>query len=88
MLMTLAFVTLAVAQPGAASGVAAGVAILTVALLLGARYAATVIGRRAVTVGNRARAHRESLVGMPAPQHPATPGRTRSRAPAGVTAAA
>ncbi len=41
------------------------------------------VPRRVVTVGARAREHRELLDAIPAPRHPATPGRTRSRAPGG-----
>jgi hypothetical protein len=33
-------------------------------------------------VGRRARAHRQALDAMPAPQHPSTEGRPRTRAPA------
>jgi len=35
-------------------------------------------------VGARARAHREAMSTLPAPAHPDTAGRPRTRAPAGV----
>lgn len=67
---------------------AAGLAVIAVAALAGARYAAVVIRSREITVGGRASAHRHALSMMPAPQHPATPGRPRTRAPSGSPAVA
>ncbi len=44
--------------------------------------------RVAITVGSRARAHRESLAEQAQPSHPTTAGRPRSRAPGAAASAA
>jgi hypothetical protein len=94
MVMTLSFVaisvahTMAVAQGGPSTLVFAGIAALAVTAVLAARYAAVVIRTQHVGVGERARQHRQSLVGMPEPQHPDTAGRPRSRAPSRAPAVA
>lgn len=51
------------------------------AVILIAAIATLVVGARAITVGGRAHAHREALSSMPAPAHPTTAGRPRTRAP-------
>jgi hypothetical protein len=71
----------ALAPDGATTLVVAGLAVFAVAALAGARYAAVVIRSQEITVGGRAHEHRQALSMMPAPQHPATPGRPRTRAP-------
>ncbi|MDH6181322.1 hypothetical protein M2152_001504 [Microbacteriaceae bacterium SG_E_30_P1] len=71
---------LTVTAPDAGAVVFAG-ASLAVAALLAANIAVAVLGSREITVGYRARAHRESFSSSPEPSHPATPGRTRARAP-------
>lgn len=88
MALTLVFVALAVAQGGTASSLAVGVAVVAVAALLGANYASREFRWRELTVGGRAREHRESLADMASPRHPSTPGRPLSRAPGRVIAAA
>jgi hypothetical protein len=88
MVMTLAFLALAVSQAGSAGVVATAIAVIAVGMLLGARYAGVTIRSRELTIGERARQHRESMADVAAPRHPATPGRTRSRAPAEGLAAA
>jgi hypothetical protein len=88
MVMTLALLAASITQLQSASGLAAGVAVLAVGMLLAARYSGGGLRSRVVTIGHRARQHRQSLSGMPAPRHPATPGRTRSRAPSRGLAAA
>jgi disulfide bond formation protein DsbB len=60
--------------------VAAGV------VLVGAVLSAAVVVRE-LTVGSRARAHREAMSVMPEPRHPATAGLPQTRAPAEVFAA-
>lgn len=75
---------LALAVTTEPSVLVAGVA----AVLLIAAIATIVVAERELTVGSRARAHREALSGMPAPSHPTTAGRPRTRAPAGVIPAA
>jgi disulfide bond formation protein DsbB len=88
MIMTLVFVALAVAQTGSTATLAIGVALAAVGVVLGAQIASREIHWREITVGGRARAHKESLAGMASPRHPATPGRPRSRAPGRSFAAA
>jgi hypothetical protein len=88
MVMTVSFLVLSVAQTEPTSAVFAGIAAIALCAVLAARYAAVVIRSREITVGQRARQHRQSLVGMPEPQHPDTDGRPRTRAPSRVTAAA
>lgn len=78
---TVSFLALAVAQGDASLVLVSGVATLVVVAVLSARYAAVSIRSHSLTVGARARAHRESLSSMPEPSHPDTAGRTRSRAP-------
>lgn len=51
------------------------------ALLITAAMALLVTGAREMTVGARAHAHREALSTLPAPAHPSTAGRPRTRAP-------
>lgn len=72
------------------AGAPSNLAFVGVVLLLAAavvRAASAVVGAGVVTVGARARAHREALSEMPEPRHPATAGRPMARAP-GTTAAA
>ena len=64
------------------------IAAVAVVALVGSRYAAVSIRARSITVGARARQHRESMSSLPAPSHPDTAGRTRSRAPSQSLAAA
>ena len=54
-------------------------AIATVVLITA--MAALVVGSREMTVGSRAHAHREAMTSLPAPAHPSTAGRPRTRAP-------
>lgn len=88
MLMTALFVVFAVAQGGSTSMLVAGVAVAILAGVLAVRSATVVSGARTLTVGARARAHREALSSQPSPAHPLTQGRRRSRAPSrGIPAA-
>ncbi|GAB3617323.1 hypothetical protein GCM10027416_18800 [Okibacterium endophyticum] len=86
-LVTVSFVALAVAQaepsghPGYSVALVTGVAVLTLAAALGARYLAVIIVAFSLTVGSRSRQHREVLGTMVAPRHPNTQGRPRPRAP-------
>ncbi len=61
---------------------AAGLATILVAAALSARHAAVAVRSLELTVGSRAREHREALSAMPEPRHPNTAGRPRTRAPA------
>jgi hypothetical protein len=87
MVLTVSVVVLSVAQAEPSSLVFAGIAALAVGAVLAARYAAVVIRSQELAVGDRAREHRQSLVGQPSPQHPDTAGRPRTRAPSGAVAA-
>jgi hypothetical protein len=81
MVSTMLFVALAVAQGGPTAVLVASIAAVAVASVVAVRYAALVVGSRELVVGERAHAHREALSGMPAPSHPSTAGRPRTRAP-------
>ena len=53
-----------------------------IAALVAVRFAVLAVRYRELAIGARARAHRQALGRMPAPQHPRTAGRPRPRAPA------
>jgi hypothetical protein len=78
---TVLFLTFALAPAEPSALVAAGIAVLAVTAVAGARYAAVVIRALEITIGRRSREHRQLLRALPAPSDPATPGRPRSRAP-------
>ncbi|MBC7725278.1 MAG: hypothetical protein H7146_11110 [Burkholderiaceae bacterium] len=88
--VTALFLALTVAQ-GDHALVIAGLAALAIAAIavtsVAVRSAASVPGRLEIVVGRRAHAHREALSVAPAPQHPSTAGRPRTRAPSGPLAA-
>jgi len=87
LLASLVAVALFAAQATTASAVVVSVAAALIVVAVAAR-SVVAAGRRVMTVGSRARAHREPLSFEPAPAHPRTAGRIRSRAPsAGVLAA-
>lgn len=86
-LMTAAFLALTVAQGAPANLLLAGVAALAIGILIAVRVTTGVSGAHELTVGARARQHREQLACLPEPQHPATAGRPRSRAPSSVASA-
>jgi disulfide bond formation protein DsbB len=88
MLMTFVFLALAVAQGGSAASVATGIAVIAVGMLLAARSVGVAVTSRELTIGARARQHRESLSDVAAPRHPLTPGRPKSRAPSEAFSAA
>lgn len=90
-LTTLLGLALLVATLGGSGEPASIAAVLSLAAVAALAVAVVVVlAQRPLTgaVGGRARQHRQLLIGMPAPQHPATPGRTRSRAPGEVLPAA
>lgn len=80
---TLVFVALVVSPDSGT--LALGIAV--VLLVSAVRSAAAVGCSLEVTVGSRARAHRESLSVTPAPRHPSTAGLPRTRAPSRALAA-
>lgn len=88
MAMTVLFVAFAVAQATQTALLVTSIAAIAIAALVAVRYAATVIGSRELAVGHRAHAHREALSAMPAPSHPCTAGRPRTRAPSPAAPAA
>lgn len=88
MVLTVSFVALAVAQSEPSAMLFAGIAVVALAALLSARNAAVGIRSPELTIGARARQHREALSVLPEPQHPHTAGRRRSRAPSQSAAAA
>ncbi|MHA6667690.1 hypothetical protein ACX3O0_02340 [Homoserinimonas sp. A447] len=81
-IMTLSFLALVIAQAEPSGLLAAGLATILVAAALSARHAAVAVRSLELTVGSRAREHREVLSVMPEPRHPNTAGRPRTRAPA------
>lgn len=82
-LVTLFTVSIVVAAaPDPTVALVTGVAVLTLAGALGARYLAVLIVRPTLRVGSRSRQHREVLSRMVAPRHPNIAGRPRTRAPA------
>ena len=93
MFLTLSVVALVVAQTATGQGqpgalLAAGLGAVLLAALLAARYSSAMVRTRVITVGSRARAHRQSLFETPEPSHPGTEGRIRARAPGRSSAAA
>lgn len=86
MLMTASFFVLMLAQSEPSTVLLAGAMALTVGLLLASRVSFAP-STREIRVGARAREHSELLRALPAPQHPDTDGRPRSRAPSQVVSA-
>ena len=76
-LAAVLFLALALTHVGSPALIIASVATL----ILMAAAAAVVTGSHTLTVGARAHAHREALSTLPAPAHPSTAGRPRTRAP-------
>jgi hypothetical protein len=85
MVMTLVLLVASFGQTQSAAVLVAGLAALAIATVLVARRSGAVALR--VQVGLRAREHRQLLAAQPAPSHPNTAGRTRSRAPGAVVSA-
>src|SRR5690242_12203538 len=81
MLASVALGALVVSQATTASTAAVSVAASLLVLAIAMRIVSVTANARKVTVGSRAREHREVLTHLPAPAHPDTTGRTRSRAP-------
>ena len=79
--LTAIFVAVAVAPVEPTSLLFASIAAVAIASIVAIRYAAIVVASGEMTVGERAYVHREALSAVPAPSHPATAGRPRTRAP-------
>lgn len=88
MLTAVLLVALAVTQAGSPAIALAGVAAVVLTAALAVRFAGVVLGARQLTVGARARAHKEALGEMPEPRHPSTAGLPLTRAPSRVVIAA
>ena len=88
MLMTLTFVALAVSQGEPSTLLIAGLLAVAIAAVVVARYASTAVVGHTVSVSDRAREHRAGLLEIPAPRHPNTAGRPRTRAPSRAALAA
>ena len=58
------------------------IAAAAIAVIVAMRFAVLAAWSHELAIGSRARAHRQALGGMPAPQDPRTAGRPRTRAPA------
>jgi hypothetical protein len=84
-LAAVLFVALSASATSPSNLALAGVVVLLSLAVV--RVAVGVVTAGEVTVGARARAHREALSEMPEPRHPATAGRPMARAP-GMAAAA
>jgi len=69
-------------QTDSPSIVLVSIAAAAIAAIVAVRFAVLAVHYREMTIGARARAHRQALGRMPAPQHPRTAGRPRPRAPA------
>lgn len=88
-MLTLSFVAVLVAQtaaqtagaPEASTVLLAGIVAFALGALLAARFASALARTTRVGVGERAREHRQQLAAEPAPRHPNTEGRPRTRAP-------
>ena len=87
MVMTFTFLALTLASSPQPSVVVAAIAAATLCAVLCARISVAA-PRHEITIGRRARAHREACTAMPEPQHPDTAGRPRTRAPARMLPAA
>ena len=69
-------------QPAPAPGWPKVVSAVEKAVIVAMRFTVLAVGSRELVIGSRARQHRHQLGRMPAPQHPRTAGRPRTRAPA------
>ncbi len=79
---------LALAQGATPAAVVASVAAVVLATAGAIRLTSVIVGSRHVSVGEQAHARHLVQLGMPAPQHPDTAGRPRTRAPSMVVATA
>lgn len=87
MVMTVSFLSLALAQSSPSTILLTGAAVAVLAAAIASRLAAGVVSVPEMRVGARAREHREVLAALPEPQHPDTEGRPRSRTPSRVVSA-
>jgi len=87
-LLGLLAMVLSVGAMNPSLGLAVGVAAVLVTVVVAARYAAIVMQSHNPGLGADLWMHRQALCAEPAPQHPDTAGRPRTRAPASSPSAA
>ena len=87
MMLSTLLLVFAVLDAGSALAVVASVAAVAITAAVAAQYAAGAARRLSTAGPARSHARRQSLRAVPAPQHPHTPGRRRSRAPSRMVAA-
>lgn len=75
------FVLFAIGQSDTSTAVLAGVVVVAIGLVLAAVHSTVMSAATALAVGQPARQHRQALRADPAPVHPDTAGRPRTRAP-------
>ena len=85
LLAALAFALAFATDPSTLLVATAAAALVSVVLV--SVMASLVTGSRELTIGARAHAHREAMNSLPAPAHPSTAGRPRTRAPSMVVPA-
>ncbi|HQA23921.1 MAG TPA: DUF6412 domain-containing protein [Rhodoglobus sp.] len=85
-LTAMLLMAFALAQGATPAAVVASVAAVVLATAGAIRLTSVIVGSRQVSVGEQAHARHLIQLGMPAPQHPDTAGRPRTRAPSMVVA--
>jgi hypothetical protein len=86
--LAVAFAAATGPNPGTLLAAVAASAALAVVATVAWRSLVVAPAEAALTVGHRARSHREAFDHEPEPSHPDTAGRVRSRAPGGAVPAA
>lgn len=79
--MAVLFTVFVIVQPDPSTVVLAGVAACAIGLALAAVHSVTLNDATVTTTGQPARQHRQAPRAEPAPLHPDTAGRPRTRAP-------
>jgi len=87
-LLGLLAITISVGAMNSSFGLAVGVAAVLITVVVAARYAAVVMRGQNPGLSADLWMHRQALCAEPAPQHPDTAGRPRTRAPASSPSAA
>lgn len=83
----LLFLAVALTQGATAGSLIASVAAVVLATACAVRLTGVILGSRHTSVSELARERERVMAGMPAPQHPDTAGRPRTRAPSTVVSA-
>ncbi len=87
-LICASLLVLSVLASGPSTAAVVGLVAIALTAVIAVEYAAAQLRARELGVGGRAREHRQVLSAVPAPSHPDTAGRTRSRAPSRLIPAA